>query len=434
MAGFNTLIMGATTIDDIKNKIIAFNDEHAKDTTENIPKIEFKEDEHHMIVYSVSNKRTGNAIDDDTKSVIIDKDTMRPIVTQFNKIIYNDDAVEFLKQKDWKNVSVKYCFEGTMIIVFYSHDKWYICTRKCLDASTSQWIKGISYYDLFMEAIKGKFAVENLDKRYCYHFVLVHHKNKNIVDYSWLGKQYKTVALVMTTEKYTYNRVDCVVSDKILYPSTMTFNNIDEIIVELANISDGDRQTYHISTEGFMIEYRDGGSLISLKMQTPIYKNISENKPNTSNMDAMFLELYQTNKLKEFAPYFTQHCGEVVNRIHNAVKTVSSEMLNLYHITRSHKNEKLYSVLPASYRHALYEIHGRYIKKHDKETEKAASNALNDKKSITIYDVYDVLKQIEPFTLRKIFIDRISLLDKPEMNQYLRKDDFDVMLQGKLMM
>ena len=42
MAGFNTLIMGATTFDDIKNKIIAFNDEHAQDTTENIPKIEFK--------------------------------------------------------------------------------------------------------------------------------------------------------------------------------------------------------------------------------------------------------------------------------------------------------------------------------------------------------------------------------------------------------
>ena len=144
------------------------------------------------------------------------------------------------------------CYEGTLIVVFYEKGKWYICTRKCLDATTSQWIKGVSYYTLFMEAIKDKFTIENLDKRYCYHFVLIHHKNRNIVDYSYLGKQYKTVALVMTTEKYTHNRINCVVSDKILYPRTMTFKNMDEIIAELTNISAGDEQTYNISTEGFM--------------------------------------------------------------------------------------------------------------------------------------------------------------------------------------
>jgi hypothetical protein len=74
------------------------------------------------------------------------------------------------------------------------------------------------------------------------------------------------------------------------------------------------------------------------------------------------------------------------------MKTLSSEVLNLYHITRSHKNEELYEKLPSSYKCALYLIHGCFLQKKTKET----SNDLNDKKTITIYDNLDlVLREIK---------------------------------------
>ena len=38
--------------------------------------------------------------------------------------------------------------------------------------------------NLFLEAIENKFSIDELDKDNCYSFVLLHYKNKNIVNYS----------------------------------------------------------------------------------------------------------------------------------------------------------------------------------------------------------------------------------------------------------
>lgn len=434
---FNTLITGVTSVDELKSRISLFNEEHKIETEDAetvYPKLEFKEDDDHILVFSSSNQRTGNELDDSIKSMIVDKSTFTPIVSQFNKLIYNDDAIQYLSGKNWDNVTVKYCYEGTMIIVFFSHEKWYVCTRKCLDAKKSYWIKNISYHDLFMDAIDGKFKVEDLDKKYCYHFILIHHKNRNIVDYSRLGKQYKTVSLAMTTEKYTLNRVQYTINDSVIYPRIVKFNNIQEVVDDLAKISIGDKNTHIISTEGFIIEYSENGVLTLLKIQTPIYKYIASAKPNVSNLDAMFLELYQHDKLVEFVPYFTTQCRDVVNRIHRAMKTISFEILNIYHSTRSHKNEKLYDALPSSYKCVLYNIHGKYIQKHNKELEKQDTCELGDHKSITVYDVYESLKHLEPYCLRKIFIDRIALMNDEYTRPLFQYNNFDALLQGKLMM
>ena len=168
-------------------------------------------------------------------------------------------------------------------------------------------------------------------------------------------------------------------------------------------------------------------------MQTPIYQYISNIKPNVSNLDAMFLELYQHDHLNALVPYFTNHCGEVVNRIHNAMKIISGEILNIYHNTRSHKNEKLYDSLPGSYKTALYAIHGKYLQKHKRELEKKDKSELGDSKSIMVYDIYDSLKHLEPYCLRQMFVDRLSLMNKDDMAPFIKHNGFDAMLQGKLM-
>lgn len=437
---FNTLITGVTNVNELKTRILIFNEEHKNmiqennDTVNIVPKLEFKEDDDHLLIFSTSNQRSGNEIDDSIKSVIIDKSTLTPIVSQYNKLIYNENAIDFLTGKNWENVTVKYCYEGTMIIVFFSHDKWYVCTRKCLDAKKSYWIKNISYYELFMDAINGNFKIEDLNKDYCYHFILIHHKNRNIVDYSRLGKQYKTVSLAMTTEKYTLNRVPYVCNQSIIYPKVIKFNNIQEVVDKLARISSNNKNTCNISTEGFIIEYFENGVLTILKIQTPIYKYIASIKPNVSNLDAMFLELYQHDKLVEFVPYFTTQCRDVVNRIHRSMKTISNEILNIYHGTRSHKNEKLYEALPSSYKSILYTIHGKYLQKHLRELEKQNASELGDHKSITVYDVYEILKHLQPYYLRKIFIDRIVLINNEYTRPIFQYNNFDALLQGKLMM
>jgi hypothetical protein len=428
---FNTLITGVSSIDEIKNRIVLFNEENNTEETSVIPKLDFKEDDNLMIIFSDNNHRSSNQLDNSIKSLIIDKTTLKPITTQFNKLIYNQEAVDFLKDKNWNDIKIKYCYEGTMILVFYAYEHWYVCTRKCLDAKKSYWIKDYSYYDLFMDSIDGKFKLDDLNKNYCYHFILLHYKNRNIVDYSRLGKHYKNVVLAMTTEKNTFSIIPYEINDKIIYPRIVSFNNLSEVMKDLDDISDGDKNTSHISTEGFIIEYYEDNCLTLLKLQTNIYQYISNMKPNVSNLEAMFLELYQKDQLREIIPYFSTHCGETINRINKSMKTITTELLNIYHQTRSHKNESLYDLLPSSYKCALYIIHGQYLQKKTKETNN--ENDLNDKKTITVYDIYEILKKMDSFNLRKIFVDRIKLINNESVKEIFNSDCFFTLLEGKLL-
>jgi len=415
---FRTLISGVKSNDELK-EILSKNG------------FCFKEDDHFIIVFSDTNDLTGNSLIDENKSVIICKQNYAPIVSQFNKIIYNEDAEKFMSDKNWDEFTFKHCYEGTMIMVFYAYEKWYVCTRKCLDASKSTWIKGISYYELFIDAIAGKFKLDDLDKNYCYHFILVHHRNRNIVDYSYINNYYKNVSIAMVTEKYTFKKVDYKVNG-VIYPTEYKFSNIDKMKEHLELISRTNETTHHITTEGIIIEYieKDGSNNITLlKMQTPIYKRIESMKPNTSNLDAMFLELYQKDKLKNIMSFFTKQEYEVFRRINTSMRTISNEFLNIYHMTRGHKNEELYEHLPKSYKCALYIIHGIYLKKREKEKE----SELGDKKSIVIHDVYKCLKSLDSKILRNIYVDRLKLVKSDEFKNILILECFDTIIQGELM-
>lgn len=425
---FTTLITGvnsvANTIDDVYVKI-------------NNVGLKYKSDDDVVIIYSDINQRTGTQMSDDTKSIVIDKKTFQPIVSQYNKIIYNTDTIEFLQDKKWENVTIKECYEGTMIIVFNHANKWYVCTRKCLDAKKSFWVKDVSYYDLFMDAIDGKFTFDDLNKNYCYHFILLHYQNKNIVGYPHLGNKYKTVALAMTTEKYTLKKLDSVINDKIIYPKEIKCSSLHDAIEQLELISKNDVLNHCISTEGYIIEYIANDVVTLLKMQTRLYTYVASVKPNINNLAAMFLELYQKDQLINVSPFFVQNSRDVIGRINNSMKTMSMEFLQIYHSTRNHKNPEIYNQLPKSYKDILYAIHGIYKKKIENELNKQSQsdtmNTLIDRKSITIYDIYNCLKKIDPYTLRRAYTDRIELLDSVPMHQYLNRECFDTLLQGRYM-
>jgi len=184
------------TFDELKNELLK-KDEDGKQ----IYHINIKEDDNLAMIFYNTVHDNFTKLEESLRSYIIEKTTLDPIASQFNKIIYNDDAVNFIKNKNWNNVVVQPCYEGTMLLVFNYNDKWYVTTRRCLDSNKSKWIKNKSYRQLFDDAMEGKFTFDDLDKNLCYHFVLVHYKNKNIVTYSGLGEEYKELYHVMTTKK-----------------------------------------------------------------------------------------------------------------------------------------------------------------------------------------------------------------------------------------
>ena len=128
--------------------------------------------------------------------------------------------------------SLSNSIEGTHIIVFYHNDKWFITTKKCLDAKTSKWNGETSYYDMFMNTIKDKFNLDDLDKNYCYHFNLI-----NVNNYRNTKVKTSQLELIFITEKYSLK----VIQDDKLYKllnfnkSKIDFKDNNELINNINN-------------------------------------------------------------------------------------------------------------------------------------------------------------------------------------------------------
>lgn len=435
----NTKKGSQTTFDDLKTELLKTNGE------ENIPvhNLQLKEDNDLCLIYNTSFKETNNKdqnvsdLENSCRSIVIEKNTLKPIVTQFNRILYNDETMKFLEGKDWSHITVQRCYEGTLLTVFNHNDTWYVTTRRCLNAKDSTWVAGNSYYDMFTEAMKDIFTFDELNKNLCYHFVLVHSKNKNIVSYTWLGKEYAELFHVMTTEKYTLKEIDHKINDNVRRVEEVEFDSLDELIADLTTQNNTDVKYQKVTTEGYILRYYFGevhnSPFMNMKLQTEIYSTLMNLKPNNSNIHQCFLELYQKDKLNDFLPYFTRYGGEVVRRLHNSMKNIAKEVLDLYHATRNKKNEELYNALTSVYKKCIYEIHGRYISTRKQDfTDGVDTKTVEVPRAINVYDVYNYLKALPNKDLRQLYFDRIKLLENPVCT-FLNKKCISTMTQSSLM-
>lgn len=345
------------------------------------------------------------------KSLIIEKETLNVICSQYNKIIYNNPAKAILKNNFTKSdycFNVQESYEGTLLLVFNHNNKWFVSTRRCLDANDSKWIKNKSYGELFEEVINGKFTFNDLNSNYCYHFVLVHHDNVNLIKYENWGENYKELIHIRTTEKFTLTPVTFIVPNTIK-PKMLKFKKLADINKYLSSLNEKDEKNKSITTEGLIInmyEQSHPESITVMKLQTYIYNKIYNIKPNNYNIDQIYLELYQKDKLYNFVPYLVKgDVSHIINRINSALKNISSEITTLYHETRNKKNKELYDIVPKFHRQILYELHGIYLKKINNEEQKKEA-------TINVHNVYEYLKKnTSSYVLRELFFERSKLIE-----------------------
>lgn len=428
---------------DLKNELTS------KDSDNN-PKyhLSMKEDDDLCMIFNgpdvENDSRDPNIIEleNSCKSIILDKTNLKIVVSQYNKILYNEESLTFLKDKQWSNVCVQKCYEGTLITVFNHNNNWYVTTRRCLNAKDSSWVRNNSYYDLFVDAMTNKFTFDDLNKNYCYHFILVHHKNRNIVNYDYLGHDYKELFHVLTTEKYTLNEVNHKINDNVKTIAEESFSSLDAVMQELQMYDGNDKKKHKVTFEGYVLKYYQGdvhkSPFVTLKLQTDIYKTLMQLKPNNSNISQCYLELYQKDKLNEFLPYFTRYGIDVIKRIHGSMQTLSKEMVDLYHMTRGKKNEEVYNNLTNQYKKCLYEIHGMYIKNRTQDFVNGMNHTNeqqmegNNNRSINVFDVYKYLKQLPFNELRQVYYDRVKMLPDTK-NTFFNRNCIHTMTQSTLM-
>ena len=275
-----------------------------------------------------------------------------------------------------------------------------------------------------------------LNQNYIYTFVLVHHENQHIIDYSFqFGENYKEIIHIMTREQNTFREIE--LTDETQWTnSDVNFKRSKELddLSILDKYNNIDEISLPLKSEGVIIKLFDSvsGKSYLLKIQNNTYQFLSMIKPNEHKLVINFVHLYKTDMLKkhiEFFPtskniVFAGDTFETINLIDTVFKVLTSEMFELFkHFydfkSCSHKNSSLYDILPKEYRYILYQIRGIYFKK----KEEFITNNLKNKSTsyvysnLRIYDIYNLLKTYEIKNLVRLFNARIAFENTMLENQ-----------------
>lgn len=370
---------------------------------------------------------------------IFSKDNLK-YITSFPRFRYtNEEAKNYLRKNQdvWDEFTVMQNFEGPYVQLFY-YDKWYICTSNSLNANDVYGSSTKCIRDYFLDTGKCSLIDMNkLNKNYCYHFVVLHNKLKHIVQYTNLGNDYKELALVNITQ---YGSTENVKISSInlddfqfIKPLVYYFSCFDELEATLDKIAYDNAVYKRISTEGFIIKHKTNEESILLKLQTEIYCQIDKLKPLKQNSYQNFLELYQHDKLNEILPYISKYSNEIIHRINMSMRTLSREILNIYHTTRKKKNCDIYDTLPDSYKKLLYGIHGLYIKGRRKDFINGKEIEDKETRSITVHDIYYYLKNLPSDQLKQIYLDRNELMKNVVIIPHLNLNCIYTLTQSRLM-
>jgi hypothetical protein len=168
----------------------------------------YYEEENLMLLYHKYDMPTNSDFEQECRSLVIDMDKINVISYTCPNPITNRKAQQFLLNNNDLTLDMYKCYEGTVISLFCNKNKWYVSTRRCLDSKDSIWTD-TNYYDMFMDVLNKENItfndfVEKLNQEYGYYFILIHHKNKHVIDYSkQFGNDYTKLCLVFVRNKET---------------------------------------------------------------------------------------------------------------------------------------------------------------------------------------------------------------------------------------
>jgi len=375
-----------------------------------------------FLIYHKYDQPTNSDMDRECRSIVMDRNTKQIISFSCETPLVNSEALEYLLLNQQQDKLITKCYEGTLLSVFSHGQKWYVSTRRCLNSEESTW-GTISHNKMFMEVLNNSgyetfdSFTTKLNKNYCYYFVLIHHQNKNVVDYeNELGKEYKKLCLVFLRDKETQREFN-LYEDNNLGVNTILDSNIflSEKINSLEDfdtLNKKDQFNLPPKSEGVVIRSYDTklNRYRLLKLQTMGYQ-FAKSVGSDKNIFMGLIHLYQNGKLVEFINQ-SQHLKKIVNplnlqesydtigTIDALFKVCTSELFELFKIiwdikSGKHLNEDLYKHLPKEYKDVLYTIRGIYYKKKSLKFSKEKLSEENYKNSyLQIKDIYSYLKTL----------------------------------------
>ncbi len=335
--------------------------------------------------------------------------------------IYNMDAIQYLWRNKDKEKTSYVCYEGSLMSVFNYKNEWYLASRKNIFKPTDTTEQG-GQFKMFMEVLENDNKTFNdfcnlLNPKYTYHFVLIHYKNENIVDYeSLFGKEYKKLCFIFAREQSTQEEVKSTdvnpefLSENIILPISMSDADTKLFISKLSD----DNLSLSPDIEGLIIKINNN----VLKLQSTAYQ-FYKSIGNDKNMFRGFITLYQNNMLKKFFtndnnkfkkivnPMNTTESFDTIGMIDALFKVITSELYNLFYIlwddNGNHNNNELYKLLPREYKDILFHLRGVFFSN--------KSKTLDSEQNLKMKDVYNFIKSIDISTFENFIRCRKLMLN-----------------------
>jgi len=360
------------------------------------------------------------------RSVIFDNKTCEMVAYSGEVPMLNKEGLSQLLLTTYNNYNVNISYEGALLSVFYHNNKWYVSTRRCLDSRESKFNSDKTHYDMFCDVIlndpykqyenvEGFF--DNLDKNYSYYFVLIHHLNKILIDYTYkFGDNYTKACLINVRDK----------DQNILPNLTPLFVhqswNKNFFVPEYVSLKEFDQANCSLDysnlpiVEGVILESIDHTTQkrMIFKLQTLHYQFYQATKLDNSNVLKGLLLLYKNDKLFNYLenPKLRnlrkisnlsnlQESYNIISVFGSIFKVCSVELLQLFKDlwdikTGEHKNKMLYDILPKEYKEILFKVRGIYYDKKSKFLSKKTTEVQEFLDShLKFSDIYNLLKYID---------------------------------------
>ena len=384
-----------------------------------------------LVYTDFNSSKTGTPLQNECRSLVLDENK-KIIAYSGETPLMNKEGMNYLLQHTTDKQLITESYEGTILSMFYHNDRWFVSTRRCLDCHDSK-INGQSHYDMFNETLEENFEefTNKLDKTKSYYFVLLHHNNKLVIDYtSTHGENYKKLYL---TEVRDENMNELPLEENFIEHTNVLLPTRYESLDEFTEYNKTVKFERPVK-EGVIVKVwsEELNKYRMLKLQYNVYQFYQSSSfgQNTTNINQIqgLIHLYQIDKLQEF---FTQNPEsshkkisnptnsdeeyDIVGIIDAVFKTLSIELFELFKILCDIKTGKqvqekkeFYNELPKEYKDIIYAIRGLYFnKKALKFTEENKTNSL-----LKYNDIYTLIKDSSIETIIAFLRQRKLMISK----------------------
>lgn len=312
---------------------------------------------------------------DQCRSVVLDFSLSRNnniVVTYANSIPERINSDVYANNFYDSNDKMYEAYDGTMITVYNYKGEWHFGTTSCPDANNSRFSHptkkhGNMLDEILFEYYRDQFTAEeianessyvisnklrsmftsNLDINMAYEFLLVHHNNLHIIDYTGsLGQNYKILIHVNTKNRDTLVESDianCVIPSLIQlgvkYPKQ--FENINEAYVYLNTVP---------TCYGIIVKKIVDSQVKLFKISTDKISYREETDPCNPNVWINILAVYMKNNadyrindyISNYAPNIElpiDNNGKAIDPtylIHTTISTIKDALFNLFVATTTY--------------------------------------------------------------------------------------------------